>query len=99
MAYARLLERAGRLRGDLNRFQIRLIEYLTRSDERLGRRGREEFLGDLLLIVNPQLHNSIYDDHGNLKPLPEEEAQMRVPETEDDIKWMLEEMKRYGVAA
>jgi hypothetical protein len=96
MAYGRLLDRTGRLRGDLNRAQIRLVHYLAGTDEDLGRQGREDFLKDLLLIVNPSLYNDVYDEHGNPK-FKEEEIDYEVPQSEADVERMLEEMKRMGV--
>lgn len=98
MAYGRLLERAGRLKGDLNRVQIRLLQYLSGADENSRGERRETFLRDLLLIVNPVLYNDVYDEHGNPKVSKQPTDQYRVPETEADMQKMMRELQSLGVS-
>jgi hypothetical protein len=98
MAYARLLDRTGRLSGsDLNRVQLRLVTYLTRANDEDSARGREEFFKDLLLIVNPQVYQGVYDEKGRPKSLSGKEEEMEVPKTEADVERMMEMLRRTSV--
>lgn len=97
MAYARLLDRAGRLSGpDINRLHIRLIAYLAREDEESRGRRRSEQFQDFLLAVNPTLYNDIYDERGNPKVAEEEGVDWEIPKTEDDVQRMLRDLDTIG---
>ena len=96
MAFARLLDRTGRFRGDLNRLQIRLVAYLSRSDEELGERRRSERFQDFLLAVNPELYSELYDEMGNPK-VPDEQIEYQVPSSEADVEAMMANLKRFGL--
>jgi hypothetical protein len=96
VAYSRLLERSGRLSGDLNRLQIRILANLARRDEESSEREREERLKDLLLVFDRDTFNEIYDEDGNLK-VKEEDIEWEVPQSEADVAAMMDELKQMGV--
>lgn len=96
MAFARLLDRTGHFTGDLNGLQLRLLAYLTRSDEELGERRRVEHFQDLLLAVNPEAYNEVYDEFGNPK-VNEDDIDFEVPNSEDDVMNMMRDLERYGL--
>lgn len=96
MAFARLLDRTGRLRGNLNRLQLRLVAYLTRGDEEVSERRRLESFQDLLLAVNPSVYKDVYDDQGNIR-VRDEDIDWEVPSGEADVQRMMEELRRTGV--
>lgn len=97
MAYGRLLERAGRFRGEINTLQLRIIAYIARCDEVASERRREDQLKDNLLVFNPDLYSHIYDDEGNIK-VAEDDIDWKVPNSEADVQRMLQDMKRLGIA-
>lgn len=43
--------------------------------------------------------NSIYDEHGNLRTVQENRTKMKVPESAEDIEWMMKEIKNLGIPA
>lgn len=100
MALAKLLERTGRLTGDLNRLQLRLVAYLIGRDEEARGQRRVDNFKDNLLASNPDIYYKVYGDDSKPDYDPDEDMEYReeIPQSEADVQRMMADLASLGVS-
>lgn len=99
LAFARLLERTGKLAGT-SALQIRLATYLNRADEKSRRQSRVDAFKDNLLAVNPLLYKALYPEdlqEASTEATDMGEMEQIVPQTEADVDRIMADLAAMGI--
>lgn len=90
----RLLDRSGKLRGSLNIAQAHLLTYVIYREQKTEVEDDEMDFKNLVFANNPEMYREMFPEDFRPK---DEDLDWLVPESEEEVGELLEELRAAGV--